>query len=317
MLPAVFDVTQVDIANGPHVLRATGRVLKSPGFLAVYGEARTPRRRTTSPRDGGRRGGPAPTCCRRSRGRRSCARWSSQKRAEVHPAAAAVQRGDAGQGARGERHRPALDLRRDPRRRSPSATTPRRVEGRFRPTALGKLVNRLLQQGFNDIINEGYTARLEEQLDEIEEGKLRLEAGARRVRQASSPRTSRRAGKELAQRQARGRADRRRSARKCGSPLVMRFGRYGAFLACSALPGVHDYTRDLEGRGTAAAPRTPAEDEVAPCEKCGKPMALRRSRFGQLPRLHRLSRVQEHPQDRPQGRAAEAHRRHLPGVRPG
>src|SRR5687768_1831572 len=38
MKPAVFDVTQVDVENGPYVLRATGRVMKSPGFLAVYRE---------------------------------------------------------------------------------------------------------------------------------------------------------------------------------------------------------------------------------------------------------------------------------------
>src|SRR4029453_623077 len=38
MQPAVFDVTQVDIENGPYVLRASGKVLKRPGFLAVYRE---------------------------------------------------------------------------------------------------------------------------------------------------------------------------------------------------------------------------------------------------------------------------------------
>src|SRR4030095_6777219 len=41
MLPAVYDVTQADIANGPHTLRATGRILKSAGFLAVYGVGET------------------------------------------------------------------------------------------------------------------------------------------------------------------------------------------------------------------------------------------------------------------------------------
>ena len=38
MLPAVFDVTQVDVENGIYTLRATGRVLKSAGFLAIYQE---------------------------------------------------------------------------------------------------------------------------------------------------------------------------------------------------------------------------------------------------------------------------------------
>src|SRR6202008_3142 len=47
-----------------------------------------------------------------------------------------------------------------------------KVDGRFRPSALGRLVNGMLQQGFHDILNEGYTAALEEQLDEIEEGRI-------------------------------------------------------------------------------------------------------------------------------------------------
>ena len=38
MLPAVFDVTRVDVERGRCVLRATGKVLKRPGFLAVYQE---------------------------------------------------------------------------------------------------------------------------------------------------------------------------------------------------------------------------------------------------------------------------------------
>ena len=40
MLPAVFDVTHVDLENGDYTLRASGKVMKSPGFLAVYEEAR-------------------------------------------------------------------------------------------------------------------------------------------------------------------------------------------------------------------------------------------------------------------------------------
>src|SRR3712207_4810822 len=48
-----------------------------------------------------------------------------------------------------------------------------KVEGRFHPTALGTTVNDLLVASFDDLFNESYTARMEEELDEIEEGKLR------------------------------------------------------------------------------------------------------------------------------------------------
>jgi DNA topoisomerase-1 len=48
-----------------------------------------------------------------------------------------------------------------------------KLQGRFHPTALGKTVNDLLiDGGFDDLFNETYTARMEEELDEIEEGKI-------------------------------------------------------------------------------------------------------------------------------------------------
>ncbi|MCV4626089.1 DNA topoisomerase, partial [Escherichia coli] len=47
-----------------------------------------------------------------------------------------------------------------------------KIDGRFHPTPLGTTVNDLLIESFDDIFNEQYTARMEEELDEIEEGKL-------------------------------------------------------------------------------------------------------------------------------------------------
>ena len=59
----------------------------------------------------------------------------------------------------------------------------------------------------------------------------------------------------------------------------MRFGRYGGFVGCTGYreePSC-DYTSDLDPK----AETTPADEaEIEPCEKCGRPMALRRSRFG-------------------------------------
>ncbi len=51
-----------------------------------------------------------------------------------------------------------------------------KLEGRFHPTALGKTVNDLLiEGGFDDLFNETYTARMEEELDDIEEGKTQVD----------------------------------------------------------------------------------------------------------------------------------------------
>ena len=90
--------------------------------------------------------------------------------AEVHPAAGAVQRGHAGQGAGGERHRPPLDLRHHPLR-ADRPRLRRAARGALPPDAARPLVNGMLQKGFHDILNEGYTAALEGQLDQIEDGR--------------------------------------------------------------------------------------------------------------------------------------------------
>ncbi len=59
---------------------------------------------------------------------------------------------------------------------------------------------------------------------------------------------------------------------KCGSPMVIRTGRHGRFMACSASPKCKN-TRNLDA---------PVEipDALKTCEKCGKPMAVRRSKRG-------------------------------------
>ena len=62
MRPAVFDVTQVDVESGAYTLRASGRILREPGFLAVYRENRwrraleAQRRRVRGDAAGSRRG---------------------------------------------------------------------------------------------------------------------------------------------------------------------------------------------------------------------------------------------------------------------
>jgi DNA topoisomerase-1 len=71
---------------------------------------------------------------------------------------------------------------------------------------------------------------------------------------------------------------------KCGGPMVQKWGQFGSFLACAAYPECKS-TREIAkeetspNTGDAAAG---AEAEPEPCENCGKPMALKRGRFGQF-----------------------------------
>jgi DNA topoisomerase-1 len=62
----------------------------------------------------------------------------------------------------------------------------------------------------------------------------------------------------------------------CGAPMVIKFGRFGEFMACSNYPECKT-TKEI-AKGDAAE----AGDDTIICEKCGKPMTLKRSRFGQF-----------------------------------
>src|SRR5207237_7902776 len=67
------------------------------------------------------------------------------------------------------------------------------------------------------------------------------------------------------------------------SPMVNKLGQFGIVLACSGYPECKN-TKELQldeapKEGVAGASETP---EIEPCENCGKPMALKRGRFGQF-----------------------------------
>ena len=168
MLPAVFDVTQVDVENGPYMLRATGKVMKSPGFLAVYREA-PDEDAAARGRRRGRRGRAAHPAAAREGQTLELLELDKEQKFTQPPAqyseATLVKALEENGIGRPSTYATILSTLAD-------RDYAEKVEGRFRPTPLGKLVNGMLQQGFNDILNEGYTAALEEQLDEIEDGKL-------------------------------------------------------------------------------------------------------------------------------------------------
>ncbi len=149
-------------------------------------------------------------------------------------------------------------------------------DGKFHPTHLGSLVVRLLRQSFGDIIDEKYTARLEEELDEIEDGKLEW-TDALREFAVKFNRDLERAATEMTQVKGTG-LETDEKCENCGAPMVIKFGRFGEFLACSNYPECKTTKEMAKGDAADAT----ADDEQVVCDKCGKPMQLKRSRFGQF-----------------------------------
>jgi DNA topoisomerase I len=270
MEPAIFDVTQVDIENGRHVLRASGKVLKRAGFLAVYRE--TPDEDAGEEANG--EGATLPPL-REGETVELVKLLSEQKFTQPPPQyseATLVKALEENGIGRPSTYATILSVLTD-------RDYVDRLEGRFRPTALGRLVNGMLQKGFNDILNEGYTASLEERLDEIEEGRLEWKRAVADFDEKFT-RDLETAGEQMPNVKREG-VPLDEMCPECGSRLLMRFGRFGPFIACSNYPECK-YTRNLEEPAAAetSAASGNGEEEVPPCELCGRPMTLKRSRFG-------------------------------------
>ena len=161
-------------------------------------------------------------------------------------------------------------------------------ERRLYPEPVGEVVTDLLVAHFGEFVDLEFTARMEEELDDVASGKR---AWVPVVREFYGPFHTRIEEKTKELR----RADftTRPSDEVCslGHPMVIRLGRYGEFLACSMYPE-HKETRELPGAdgrtpgaaevGPDGAPAEPAAVEV--CPKCGETeggvLVGRRGRFG-------------------------------------
>lgn len=142
-------------------------------------------------------------------------------------------------------------------------------EGRsLKPLDLGIVVNDLLVQQFPEVVDIGFTAEMEEDLDQVARGERPWQPVVEEfyrplqealARAAAAPKVVQETG-ELCE--------------KCGRPMVLRWGRFGRFLACTGFPECRN-TRPVEAEDQEPLPET---DER--CPECGAPMAVRRGRFG-------------------------------------
>jgi DNA topoisomerase-1 len=146
-------------------------------------------------------------------------------------------------------------------------------QGRFTPTLLGEKVSDLLVKSFEDIFDVGFTARMEDELDEVEEGKLTWRKSVQEfwdrfevdLETASDKMDSYKAGIPTG-----------KKCEKCGQgELLERISRHGFFLGCSRYPEC-DFIQDLAEHGSADV----EEGGTVYCDNCGKVMAIKRGRFG-------------------------------------
>ncbi len=156
--------------------------------------------------------------------------------------------------------------------------------GRFYPTEIGVVVCELLVKNFPYIFDTKYTARLEEELDDIEEGKEKWTDLLNGFYDYFEDELKD-AGKNM--------EDIKRMEKLtnekcdlCGSPLVLKWGKFGSFYACSAYnkkdPTSCTFTKEnIEAKPDLNTPEAQeAGDTEEYCENCGRVMVLKRGPWG-------------------------------------
>jgi DNA topoisomerase-1 len=269
MLPAIFDQTSIDISAGDYTFRATGSVQKFDGYLRVYQMPAAGADREDDEKDDEGEGKSLPRVTEGQTLRLDQIR-PDQHFTEPPPryteATLVKELEEKGIG-RPSTYASIISTIVD-------REYVRKDQGRFTPTMLGERVSVLLVKSFDDVFDVTFTARLEEELDEIEEGKLPWRDAVREfwgkfvidLAKAGDEMVSYKAGIPTG-----------KKCEKCGEgELLERISRHGFFLGCSRYPDcdfIQDMAPELTDDGNG-------EGKVEYCDNCGKEMAIKRGRFG-------------------------------------
>lgn len=162
----------------------------------------------------------------------------------------------------------------------------KKVRGSLKPTDLGRAVTGLLVQSFPDILNVSFTARMEDQLDEVETGKVNWK---QLLTDFWGPFLAdlQKAEAEMKNLKREGESTGIACQECTGGEYVVKYGRNGAFLGCNKYPdcrSTKNFRRDETGKIVVIERRkTPREEPMVTdkkCPQCGGPMVLRHSRKG-------------------------------------
>jgi len=267
MNPALYDQTTIDITSDNTLFRAQGSILKFPGFTIVYTEGKE---------NGDDEGEFAKMLPQVSEGEtlNLIALKTEQKFTQPPPRfseASLVRELEEKGIGRPSTYATILSTIQE-------REYARLEKGKFFPTDLGMLVTELLVKNFSKIMDVSFTALLESQLDMIEEGKIKrldtlkdfyapfeeeLKSAKQHMRNVKQEETP----TEII-------------CEKCSSPMVIKWGRNGNFLACSNYPACKNTRNFKQGENGEVLPEEEQQVSETSCPLCGKPMVAKRGRFG-------------------------------------
>jgi DNA topoisomerase-1 len=142
---------------------------------------------------------------------------------------------------------------------------------RLFPLEIGFPVNDLLAEHFPEIVEINFTADIEKSFDEIAEGEKKWVPVIRDFYEPFHKRIEEKT-QTVKKEDVLEKLD--RQCPDCGGDLIMKFGRFGKFIACSNYPTCK-YTEK-----TDAEKKEDEENSGIICDKCGSPMVVKRGRFG-------------------------------------
>ncbi len=267
MNPAIIDQTDIDVAAGRVDFRATGSITKFKGFLAVYQESKS--------EEGLNPEGEEAVLPETREGDVLALKELIPGQHFTQPPAryneaSLVKALEAKGIGRPSTYASILSTIQD-------REYVDKHDGKFFPSEIGEVVLELLVSSFQELFDYEYTARMEDRLDRIESGREPWQKAMRDFYDRFAQRLSV-AEKEM--RDIKSEAiETDEVCDKCGSRMVIKWGKFGRFMACSGYPDCRN-TKEIPKAGSENG-SGPSDEEIQ-CEKCGKPMVLKRGRFGEF-----------------------------------
>ncbi len=273
MVPAVLDTTQFDIETGKYLFRSNGSILKFAGFMKVYVES-----------DDVETGDEAKP---ESKGDDHLLpplekgetlkvheilpeQHFTQPHARFSEAMLVKELEDKGVG-RPSTYASIISVIKD-------RDYIQNVERRLQPVELGFMINDLLVENFPDIISTEFTAKMEDQLDAIESGKLEWVDA---LRSFYTPFKADLEKAEEKMKDFKAQVEETDAVcEKCDKPMIIKWGRFGKFMACSAYPECKN-TKDLGGKGDSED-GAKADEVEGNCDLCESALIMKRGRFGKF-----------------------------------
>ncbi|MCK9230214.1 MAG: type I DNA topoisomerase [Syntrophales bacterium] len=269
MSPAIYDRTTIDITAGRFLFRAQGAVMTFPGYTTVWSEA-TPDKDPAEDGDDPDHALPLLTGGDVLKLLKLDPRQNFTQPPPRFTEASLVRELEERGIGRPSTYAAIIGTIQDRN----YVTLEKR---RFRPTELGMVVTDLLVDNFPGILDISFTASMEDKLDRIEEGSLKRVDTLKEFYDSFKPELEK--AKSLMRNLKKEEEPTDIICDKCGSQMVIKWGRNGKFIACSNYPACKN-TANIRTDDAGRVERKEPEVTDIICGSCGKNMVVKEGRFG-------------------------------------